>query len=312
MQWLEHDMRRAVATRLAQAGCDAAIGQDRATLEALGRTRAVAEMKRATLSPAITGAPAWYVVYKAIQSFPHDARRSQSPRRAEARWGLTARAACGALLRHAMSYYTVQQSDCLSSIAAKFGFASYRLIYDHSNNAEFKVKRPNPNLIYPGDVLFIPDKEVKALAVPTGSLHRFKLRTSKTRLRLVLTNMGGERLAGLAYTLTVGGSVREGTTGGDGMIDEPIPPDASSAQLSLKDGKIVKQLVLGALDPIDTVSGYQARLRNLGYACGPVDGVAGPLTARGVRAFQDDHPPLEVDGICGPKTQAVLLDEYGC
>ena len=51
--------------------------------------------------------------------------------------------------------YTVLQGDCLSSIAKKHGFADWRVIYDHPNNSEFKKKRPDPNLIYPGDVIVL-------------------------------------------------------------------------------------------------------------------------------------------------------------
>jgi hypothetical protein len=212
-----------------------------------------------------------------------------------------------------MSDYTVKQGDCLSSIAEQFGFSDYRVIYNHPNNAAFKAKRPNPNLIYPGDVLFIPDKSGKTVPVPTAKLSRFRVKSGPgTRLKLVLTDLDGKPLAGYAYTLTVAGNDLKGTTGGDGMVDQPVPDDATSASLLLDDKGVTKQLVLGALDPITTVSGYQARLKNLGYDPGPVDGIAGPLTAKGVRGFQSDNPPLDVDGDCGPKTQAVLQDQYGC
>src|SRR4249920_494288 len=53
--------------------------------------------------------------------------------------------------------HTVLQGECLSSIAHDFGFGDWHVIYDHPQNASFKTKRPNPNLIYPGDELFIPD-----------------------------------------------------------------------------------------------------------------------------------------------------------
>ena len=35
-------------------------------------------------------------------------------------------------------------------------------LYDHSDNAAFRTKRPNPDLIYPGDVIKIPAKEAKS------------------------------------------------------------------------------------------------------------------------------------------------------
>ncbi|WP_170303843.1 LysM peptidoglycan-binding domain-containing protein [Reyranella soli] len=52
--------------------------------------------------------------------------------------------------------YTVKQGDNLSSIARKHGLPSWQTIYNDPANASFRAKRPNPNLIFPGDVLVIP------------------------------------------------------------------------------------------------------------------------------------------------------------
>jgi peptidoglycan hydrolase-like protein with peptidoglycan-binding domain len=75
-------------------------------------------------------------------------------------------------------------------------------------------------------------------------------------------------------------------------------------------------LKIGELSPIqDTddegASGIQMRLRNLGFDPGPVDGIIGPCTTAAIRAFQQKHPPLDVDRICGPKTTVRLLKEHG-
>lgn len=53
--------------------------------------------------------------------------------------------------------YTIQRGDTLSSIATRHGLPSWRMIYNSADNAEFRRKRPNPNLIQPGDVLVLPD-----------------------------------------------------------------------------------------------------------------------------------------------------------
>jgi hypothetical protein len=53
--------------------------------------------------------------------------------------------------------YTVKRGDTLTRIANRHGFRNWRAIYDHPDNAGFKRLRPNPNLIYPGDVIQIPD-----------------------------------------------------------------------------------------------------------------------------------------------------------
>ena len=54
--------------------------------------------------------------------------------------------------------YVVVAGDTLTKIAQKFGKASWRVIYDAPENAEFRLRRPNPDRIYPGDRLVIPDE----------------------------------------------------------------------------------------------------------------------------------------------------------
>lgn len=58
--------------------------------------------------------------------------------------------------------YTVVRGDTLTKIANRRGFRNWRAIYDHPINAAFKRLRPNPNLIYPGDVIQIPDSSPSA------------------------------------------------------------------------------------------------------------------------------------------------------
>lgn len=53
--------------------------------------------------------------------------------------------------------YTVQPGDHLSKIAQRHQYPSWRVIYYHPDNAEFRRRRPNPHLIQPGDVLVLPD-----------------------------------------------------------------------------------------------------------------------------------------------------------
>lgn len=50
----------------------------------------------------------------------------------------------------------------------------------------------------------------------------------------------------------------------------------------------------------------QRALKNKGFDPGPVDGIMGRRTIQAIRDFQTAHG-LQVDGIAGPKTRAVLL-----
>jgi hypothetical protein len=52
--------------------------------------------------------------------------------------------------------YTVKPGDTLSSIARQFSLNSWKEIYRHDDNSGFRGKRPNADLIFPGDVVMIP------------------------------------------------------------------------------------------------------------------------------------------------------------
>ena len=81
--------------------------------------------------------------------------------------------------------HIVKQGECLSLIARRYGFANYRTVYDHADNAELRELRPNPNVLSPGDVVVIPDKDTKTESVATGKFHRFEVATPAKALRIV-------------------------------------------------------------------------------------------------------------------------------
>jgi len=213
-------------------------------------------------------------------------------------------------------HHTVQQGECLCSIAKQYGFANWRTLYEDPRNAHLRQERPNPNLIYPGDQLWIRDKSTKTLPASTDQKHTLQLNSPKTRLLMVLKDEEGKPISNVKYQLTIGDTQSSGVTSGSGLVEQIVPADAQEGLLEIwPDGEMQPpakwNLKPGHLDPVEKLSGIQARLNNLGYYCGKVDGINGPKTERAVKAFQADHG-LKVDGIAGPKTQTVLKNEYGC
>lgn len=213
--------------------------------------------------------------------------------------------------------HIVQQGECLSSIAKRYGFVDWNTIYDDDLNSAFREARSDPHVLYPGDRLFIPDKQIKSAPVQTSMRHTFRLVKKQTRLRIVVIDIDGELLAGKRYKLTVGGVIHEGVLPNDSRINLPIPADAMDGELRVwadevyDDYSLSWVLKLGQLDPPDTLTGIQSRLNNLGYDSGPIDGINGPRTKAAVKAFQRDHG-LDVDGVAGPKTQSALKNKYRC
>ena len=168
-----------------------------------------------------------------------------------------------------MLEHVVSQGECLNSIAARYGFA-WKTIWNHADNADLKALRKNPNVLFPDDVLVIPEKQVKEESCATEKSHKFKRKGVPAVLKIQLLNNGQPR-KNLGWKANLGGTWQEGKTDGDGNLEIKLAPGCDSGVLKLENGTEY-QLQLRELDPVDTISGVQARLNNLGYDCGPVDG----------------------------------------
>jgi hypothetical protein len=208
--------------------------------------------------------------------------------------------------------HIVRQGECFSIIARRYGFQSYRTLYDHPDNAELKQERPNPNVLFPGDRVVIPDKETRTVNAATAKRHKFVVRTHEKVLRLRIEDHDGEPIAGAAYELAVGTDTRKGSTDGDGRLEEKIPSGTGIATLKVAERTL--KLRLGAVNPMKGapdkgLSGVYARLRNLGYR--PFEeGEVGPRTRLAIAVFQADAQ-LPVNGKLDDATRAKLEKLHG-
>ena len=89
-----------------------------------------------------------------------------------------------------------------------------------------------------------------------------------------------------------------------------MPGEAKSARLLLANGSEAYDVAIGGLDPIESVSGVQHRLSNLGYDCGGESGEAGDATRAAVLAFQRAQK-LKETGVIDDATRARLRDRHG-
>ena len=212
-----------------------------------------------------------------------------------------------------MPEHTVRQGDCISSIAEKHGLF-WEKIWNHPRNANLKERRKDPNVLHPGDAVFVPEKEERQESGATEQKHRFRRKGVPEKLRIYLKDEDGEARANVSYILTIDGENRRNATDGQGLLEEPIPPGARQGRLVLLDeqGNPAEEEILafGHLDPIEELSGVQMRLSNLGYDCGPADGRMGPRTSEALRAFQRENG-MEASGRLDDATRAKLQEVYG-
>jgi hypothetical protein len=212
--------------------------------------------------------------------------------------------------------YRVKQGDYLAKIARDHGFTDFHTLWNAPENAALRAKRESPNVLLPGDVVTIPDRESKQEEGSTEQRHHFLLKRPTLKLRLALVDAFRQPVRGAHCELRVDGASFELQTDEDGRLEHEISPTAQHADLVVRDADtvlkdVVLPLQIGYLDPIDTLSGQAARLTNLGYLSDAVETGDDPEFRSAVEEFQCDHD-LPVDGKCGPITQKKLAASYGC
>ncbi len=197
--------------------------------------------------------------------------------------------------------YTVKQGDCISSIAFAHDLFP-ETIWDHPGNADLKKKRKDPNALFPGDQVVIPEKEQREEQCEADQKHRFRRKGVPERLRMQFVDEDDKPRKAVPYVLAIKTKsgrpvpLKTGKTDNDGFLEETIPPDATEGEITLgeEDDEEVIEIMLGHLDPIDTISGVKARLNNLGYECGEEDGEFDRQTRQAVREFQRDYDLEEI------------------
>jgi N-acetylmuramoyl-L-alanine amidase len=201
-----------------------------------------------------------------------------------------------------------------------FGFSDWRTIWNNSSNADLRNKRKSPSILYPGDRVFIPDRETREDPKSTDARHSFTRKGTPLKLVLVLENLYAKPRANLGCELIVDSRTFPKVTDGKGKLEQDLAPKAEEAYLTAEipesaPGSLIVPLRIGHLDPVEERSGQAARLNNLGYFAGPQEGASEEENERRFRSaveeFQCDQG-LKVDGVCGTNTQAKLKAVYGC
>lgn len=207
-----------------------------------------------------------------------------------------------------MENYEVQQGDCLSSLAFEYGLM-VESIWQHPNNAQLKQRRKDPNLLLPGDIVFIPDKRLKSVERPSNDVHKFRCKNAPEKLRLQLFIEEKPR-AYEEYKLEIENLKFSGKTDSQGRLEQSIPPNAKTGKLLLANGTEIYQLQLGHLNPSDEITGAQGRLWNLGLYFGPIDGIMSDELEEAIQEYQFTKN-IEPDGKLNPATTSALKQDYG-
>lgn len=150
------------------------------------------------------------------------------------------------------------------------------------------------------------------------SQYRFRIKTGssyvlrcipKVFLRLALRDHNNNPVSDTACTLVLKWGELDLTTDSDGRLETELKEGTNEGRLRFDDIEIPLQIQ--PLAEPDTTEGIQARLNNIGFDVGTIDGKLGSHTRLGIEEFQCEND-LTVTGEADSATVDKLREVHGC
>ncbi len=206
--------------------------------------------------------------------------------------------------------HTVVQGDSIISLSKQYGVPADK-IWNHPDTQALREQCRKASILFPGDVITIPDREQKWENAATEQRHRYRCTGRTTWLRLRFLRNGVPR-EGVAYRLLVERRRFEGRLDGEGKLEVRIPADAHEGVLYLGEPPDEERhtIRIGHLDPIGEASGVLQRLRHLGFSCPPEAGLSEPRVRAALEKFQARNG-LPATGEADRETRNKLVELHG-
>lgn len=182
--------------------------------------------------------------------------------------------------------------EWLEKIAHSLHFDAKKA-WDDAGNKTLRDNHPDHNLLCKGHILEVPEVQQKEVDGATDTTHKFKVKGKATaKLNLKLEHHVDSPLEE-EYELEIGGKTFKGTsTKGEIKHEIPISSDVGVLRLTKRNVELtvhvgdLNELVPWAKKQCKT-KGAQARLNNLAFNSGSVDGIIGRRTRRATKRYQE-------------------------
>jgi hypothetical protein len=158
--------------------------------------------------------------------------------------------------------YVIRQGDFLSRLAFTKGFDADE-VWDAPENAEIKAARPNPDILCPGDILYVPEPKPDPLPLNVGGESTYMGDVPTVTVRIILVE-GGTPLANELFAVDGLPDPLSGTTTEDGCVMFEAPITLREASIVLPNRNLSYPVMIGHLDPSDERSGTAMWLAHLG------------------------------------------------
>ena len=162
--------------------------------------------------------------------------------------------------------YIVRDCESVSELAYRRGTTTQE-VWNHAKNTKLKGERDNPEVLAPGDLLWLPAAgKPTQLELATGANNRFQIEVPKASVTVHLRDSDDQPMSGVDYVVDDGaGEGKPGTTDGNGKVTIQVPVLARQVRIVLSETHVVIPVLVGGISPLATSSGAFSRLCNLGY-----------------------------------------------
>lgn len=222
--------------------------------------------------------------------------------------------------------HKVKPGEHLFRIARDNGFRSIRPLTEDPANAALLRQRVNPATLLVGDEVVIPVFEPKQAEGAVGRFNLFTLAGSGLFLNLRLQTTERRPLANRAFRLVMAEVAPAGPKAAAPEVGVTTGKGEVSAEISIFDieGELVVRasddaasapvetikLLVGLLDPPNTIRGQQVRLNNMGYFAGFSEQDLVQLRWA-IEEFQADHGLKATGRTDDPVTFNRIAHEHG-
>lgn len=201
--------------------------------------------------------------------------------------------------------HVVCQGEYLTQIAWRLG-VDPNDIWNHPKNADLQGQRKDMDMLCPGDVLYVSMDPPPSAPCVGGASNNYSADIPTVVVGFVLRN-GKEPFADEAYVVhgLDDSDATKGTTDSDGKLTVSVPILLRTLVIELTDKQQFFAVAVGNMDCINSDSGVQMRLDNLGYVSDD-DGEWGDA----IKTFQQDSG-LDATGEMDEATRSALESAYG-
>jgi hypothetical protein len=162
-----------------------------------------------------------------------------------------------------MMPYIVRQGDYLAKLAFVLGFDADE-VWNDPKNADLKTLRPNPNILAPGDILYVPEKKPDdGLPIEKGADNNYSAPVPKVEVVLVFRSDDQPLANEPCEVLGLDGA--DPSTDADGKLTLKIPVTIRQVSVHFTGPDLTYDIRVGDMDPHTEDSGVKKRLANLGF-----------------------------------------------